>query len=84
MDASPTWLLTFGTFVALSRFLRLNHDVALWTLELLNVVELPALEGWYVNKKLLVSTTVWFVSLFCSLTVSHVKAWRPVPSGARR
>lgn len=41
-------------------------------LELLNGVELPALEDGCVNKKLLVSTTVWFVVPFY-LTVSQVK-----------
>ena len=40
-------------------------------LELLNGVELPALEDGCVNKKLLVSTTVEFLVLY--LTVSQVK-----------
>ena len=41
-------------------------------LELLNGVELPALEDGCVNKKLLVSATVGFVVLLC-LTVFQVK-----------
>jgi len=41
-------------------------------LELLNGVELPALEDGCVNKKLLVSVIAWFVALL-SLTASQVK-----------
>jgi len=41
-------------------------------LELLNGVELPALEDGCVNKKLLVSTTVAFVALLC-LNMPQVK-----------
>jgi len=41
-------------------------------LELLNGVELPALEDGCVNKKLLVSIKVGFVVLLC-LTISQVK-----------
>jgi len=49
-----------------------DPDGALRALELLNGVELPALEDGCVNKKLLVGITVGFVVLFC-LTVSKVK-----------
>lgn len=49
-----------------------DPDGALRALELLNGVELPALEDGCVNKKLLVSTKVGFVKLLCLIT-SQVK-----------
>jgi len=63
----------------------LDPGGVLWALELLSVVELPALEGWWcVNKKLLVSTPVRFVSLSFFTTTSRVKVWAPISCGVRR
>jgi len=62
----------------------LDPEGALWALELLNVVELPALEGWWwVNKKLLASTPVRFVSLSFFTTTSRVKVHVPISCGVR-